>query len=93
MRLDVFLKLSRLIPRRPLAQKFCENGMVSVNGSIAKPSKEVRVGDEIEIRRGTATTTVVVLDVPGRKQLSKAEAETIFELISSERRQEPDLLP
>ena len=46
MRLDLFLKVSRLVPRRSLAQEFCDAGVVSVNGASAKSSKEVKAGDE-----------------------------------------------
>ena len=49
MRLDLFLKASRLIARRSLAQKFCDAGLVKVNDLTAKSSREIKVGDEIEI--------------------------------------------
>jgi ribosomal 50S subunit-recycling heat shock protein len=50
MRLDKFLKLSRLVRRRTVAKELCEAGAVSVNGKPAKPAQEVAVGDVIEIR-------------------------------------------
>lgn len=83
MRLDLFLKISRLIPRRTLAQEFCDKGLISVNGSAAKSSKEIKEGDEIEIRRRNNITSVKVLSVPAKKQLSKTEAQEIFEIISA----------
>ena len=60
MRLDLYLKLSRLVPRRTLAQQMCEAGAVRLNGSPAKSAREVRVGDEIAIRQGGRVTTVRV---------------------------------
>ena len=83
MRLDLFLKLSRLIPRRTLAQEFCDKGLISVNGTTAKSSKEVKEGDEIEIMRRNSVTTARVVSVPAKKQLSKSEAPEIIEIIST----------
>ena len=62
MRLDLFLKVSRLVPRRSLAQKFCEAGIVTVGGVVAKASKEIKIGDEIEIRKRDRLTKVRVTD-------------------------------
>lgn len=84
MRLDIFLKLSRLIPRRTLAQEFCEKGLITVNGTAAKASKEVKSGDRIGIRRRNTVTVISVTEVPARKQLSKAESSTIYEIVSTE---------
>ncbi|CAN5754531.1 hypothetical protein BH24ACI3_BH24ACI3_01380 [soil metagenome] len=81
MRLDVFLKTSRLIPRRSLAQKFCSSGLVMIDGVETKASKEVKTGDEIEIARGTKRAKYRVLNVPSRKQMSKSEAAGMTELI------------
>jgi ribosomal 50S subunit-recycling heat shock protein len=52
MRLDKFLKVSRVIKRRPVANEACDSGRVSINGKIAKASTEVKVGDIIEIKFG-----------------------------------------
>ena len=52
MRLDKFLKVSRVIKRRPVANEACDAGRVSINGKIAKASTEVKVGDIIEIKFG-----------------------------------------
>lgn len=92
MRLDLFLKLSRLIPRRTLAQEFCDKGLIAVNGAIAKPAKEIRTDDLIEIRRRNTRTTIKVITVPAKKQLSKSEAGEIFEIVSTETVARPDLL-
>ena len=88
----MFLKISRLIPRRTLAQEFCDKGLISVNGSRAKASKEIKAGDMIEIRRRNTLTAVKVTTVPGKKQLSKAEAGTIFETVFTQTLTEPDPL-
>jgi ribosomal 50S subunit-recycling heat shock protein len=82
MRLDQFLKVSRLVPRRSLAQEFCEGGLIYVNQVQAKPSKEINVGDEIEIRRRHRITRVRVERVPEGKQVSKSEAASLWALIS-----------
>ncbi len=92
MRLDLYLKISRLVPRRSLAQEFCDKGLISVNGTRAKSSKEIKPGDEIEIRRKSSSTSVRVLTVPDKKQLSKAEAGTIFEIVSTTPAGDADLL-
>lgn len=81
MRLDLFLKVSRLVPRRSLAQEFCDKHLVSVNGTVAKSSKEIKTGDEIEIRRRNRVLTVSVIQIPNSKQLSKANAEELFKII------------
>jgi len=83
MRLDIFLKLSRLIPRRTLAQEMCEAGAVKVNGLRAKSAREVRVGDLISIRQRGRITTVRVVDVPLRPP-SKRDAPSLYESISTE---------
>ncbi len=92
MRLDVFLKVSRLIPRRTLAQEFCEKGLISVNGQPAKSAKEVNPDDEIEIRRRGSVTTVRITATPERKQLSKSGAQEIFEVVATRQLPEADLL-
>ena len=63
MRLDKYLKVSRLIKRRTVANEACDNGRISVNGRIVKASYDVKVGDKIEISMGTRTVAVEVLEV------------------------------
>ena len=63
MRLDKFLKVSRLIKRRTLADEACSSGHVSVNGAVAKSSRDVKVGDTIEITFGQRKTRIEVLAV------------------------------
>ncbi|MFN2530618.1 MAG: RNA-binding S4 domain-containing protein [Pyrinomonadaceae bacterium] len=81
MRLDLFLKASRLVPRRTLAQKFCDAGRVMVNGSQAKSSHSVKVGDEVVIRCGDKETTIGVAAVPSSRQTSRKEATELYEII------------
>ncbi len=63
MRLDKYLKVSRLIKRRTVANEACDNGRISVNGRVVKASYDVKVGDRIEISLGQRTVTVEVLQV------------------------------
>lgn len=63
MRLDKFLKVSRLIKRRTVANEACDNARVSVNGHPAKASYDVKVGDRIQIQFGARAVTVEVLQV------------------------------
>lgn len=63
MRLDKYLKVSRLIKRRTVANEACDNGRISVNGRVVKASYEVKVGDRIEISLGQRTVAVEVLQV------------------------------
>ena len=63
MRLDKYLKVSRLIKRRTVANEACDNGRISVNGRVVKASYDVKVGDRIEISMGTRTVAVEVLVV------------------------------
>ena len=63
MRLDKYLKVSRLIKRRTVANEACDNGRISVNGRVVKASYDVKVGDKIEISMGARTVAVEVLVV------------------------------
>ncbi|MBR5569265.1 MAG: RNA-binding S4 domain-containing protein [Oscillospiraceae bacterium] len=63
MRLDKYLKVSRLIKRRTVANEACDNGRISVNGRVVKASYEVKVGDRIEIAMGPRTVAVEVVQV------------------------------
>ena len=63
MRLDKYLKVSRLIKRRTVANEACDNGRVTVNGKVAKASQDVKVGDRVEISLGARTLAVEVLQV------------------------------
>ncbi len=63
MRLDKYLKVSRLIKRRTVANEACDNGRISVNGRVVKASYDVKVGDKLEITMGPRTVAVEVLQV------------------------------
>ena len=91
MRLDLFLKASRLSGRRTLAQKLCDAARVSINGNAAKSSHAVKVNDEICIRRHNTLTTVRVLSVPTARQTSRTEASTLYEIVSEESLDEGEL--
>ncbi|HEV8590799.1 MAG TPA: S4 domain-containing protein [Pyrinomonadaceae bacterium] len=84
MRLDLFLKVSRLIPRRSVAQEFCDAGLISVNGVAAKASKEIKAGDGITINRRNRVTCISVQSVPDKKQVAKNEAESLVKILSEE---------
>ncbi len=76
MRLDKFLKVSRLIKRRTVANEACDAGRVAVNGKTAKASLNVKVGDEIEITFGSRTVRVEVLQIADTSR--KEEAGEMF---------------
>ena len=76
MRLDKFLKVSRLIKRRTVANEACDAGRVFVNGTVAKASIKVKVGDVIEIQFGTKVVKVEVLDI--QDTTKKEEAKDLF---------------
>ena len=79
MRLDKFLKVSRLIKRRTVANEACDAGRVMVNGKPAKASVQVKVGDIIEILFGQKTVKVRVLDL--QDTTKKVQAKDLFEYI------------
>lgn len=80
MRLDKFLKVSRLIKRRTVANEACDSSRVSVNGKPAKPSHDVKPGDLLTITFGTKQVTVRVLDL--RETTKKSEAIGMYEIVS-----------
>lgn len=68
MRLDLFLKDSRIIKRRTIAKEFCERGLVKINDKIAKPSAEVKTGDKISIIFGDKEFTITAkVELVGKK--------------------------
>ena len=82
MRLDLFLKASRLVPRRAVAQALCDAGVVSVNDVPAKSSRALRVGDQIALRRRNRLLTVRVLALPATRQTSRSDASGLYETLS-----------
>lgn len=79
MRLDKYLKVSRLIKRRTVANEACDAGRVSVNGKEAKASVQVKTGDVIEIRLGNRTEKVQVLSV--QETVKKEEAKELYKYL------------
>ena len=79
MRLDKYLKVSRLIKRRTVANEACDAGRVLVNGAVAKASVKVKPGDIIEIQFGTKTVKVEVLDIKDTSK--KEEAKDLFKYL------------
>ena len=79
MRLDKYLKVSRLIKRRTVANEACDNGRINVNGRVVKASYEVKVGDRIEIAMGTRTVAVEVVQVADN--VRKDDAVTMYKEI------------
>lgn len=79
MRLDKFLKVSRLIKRRTVANDACDAGRVSINGTVAKASSNVKVGDILEIKFGTNSVKARVLDI--QDTTKKDEAKELFEYV------------
>ena len=79
MRLDKYLKISRIIKRRTVANDACDAEHVTVNGRPAKASYDVKVGDVIEVTFGQRTLKIKVLDV--RDFTAKADASSLYEVI------------
>lgn len=76
MRIDKYLKVSRLIKRRTLANEACERGRVKINGKIAKPGTDIRVGDIIEIQFGDNITRVEVTRIS--EHVTKEESKEMY---------------
>ena len=72
MRLDKYLKVSRIIKRRTVANDACDAGRVTVNGKVAKAGTEVKIGDVIEIKFGNNTTKVEVLAISETQKKEEA---------------------
>ena len=79
MRLDKYLKVSRLIKRRTVANEACDAGRVLLNGKTARASAAVKTGDQIEIQFGTRTMRVEVLDV--QETVKKEGAQELFKYL------------
>lgn len=82
VRLDLFLKLSRLCPRRSIAQKLCDAGIVFLNGRAAKSAHDVKAGDEIAIRKANEHIVVRVLNVPTSRNVARRDANSLIEIVS-----------
>jgi ribosomal 50S subunit-recycling heat shock protein len=82
VRLDILLKLSRLCPRRTLAQELCDAGFVLLNGRPAKSAHTVKAGDEINIRLRGRKIIARVLKVPATRNVSRHDATQLVEILS-----------
>ena len=80
MRLDKYLKVSRLIKRRTVANEACDAGKIAVNGKIARASYDVKVGDVIEITLGVKSVKVKVTEV--KEVVRKEDADTMYTAVS-----------
>ncbi len=76
MRLDKWLKVSRVIKRRTVANEACDNGRITVNGRVAKASYEVKIGDVLEMKFGEKTVRVEVLSTADN--VGKSEASALY---------------
>ena len=79
MRIDKYLKVSRLIKRRTIANESCDAGRIFVNGKVVKASYDVKIGDVIEITFGTKTVKAKVISVADSTK--KEDAKEMFELL------------
>ncbi len=79
MRLDKFLKVSRILKRRTVAEQACEMGKVAVNGRAAKPGKQIEAGDVVEIDFSSGKLRFRVLDT--KENAKKDEAEGMYEIL------------
>lgn len=88
MRLDKFLKVSRLIKRRTLAKEVADQGRITINGKVAKASSDVKAGDELSIRFGQKVVTASVNAV--KDSAKKEDAASMFTIIKEERLEKVD---
>ncbi|MHB1454544.1 MAG: RNA-binding S4 domain-containing protein [Saccharofermentanales bacterium] len=79
MRLDKYLKVTRVIKRRTVANEISSNGRVTINGKSAKPGSQIKAGDIIEIKFGYGMTKIRVLDVA--ENVRKADTSALYEII------------
>ncbi|MFZ3130873.1 MAG: RNA-binding S4 domain-containing protein [Desulfosporosinus sp.] len=86
MRIDKYLKVSRLIKRRTVAKDVCIGEKIAINGRVVKPSAEVKIGDRITLDMGKHILEVQVLATPNN--IKANEAKTLYELIRDERKTE-----
>lgn len=79
MRLDKFLKVSRIIKRRPVAKEVCDSGKIKINSRTAKAGSVVKPGDVLEIEMGTKTLTIKILEV--KDNVPAKEAASLYEVV------------
>lgn len=79
MRIDKFLKVSRLLKRRTIAQEACDGGRVSVNGRAVKPSYNIKIGDIVELGFNSGAVKFKILDI--KETVRKEDAEKLYEIL------------
>ncbi len=82
MRIDKFLKVSRILKRRSLAQEACDKGKVSVNGRDVKPGHRIKAGDVVEISYATGSLKFRINEI--KETVKKDEAASLYEIIQNE---------
>ena len=85
MRLDKFLKVSRIIKRRTLSKEMSESSRVKVNGKVAKPSTQLKIGDQIEIEFGRSILTIQVIEL--REHVLKDDSSMLYEIIDEKKKE------
>lgn len=88
MRLDKFLKVSRLVKRRTVASELCQGGHVKINGKVAKPAAEVKAGDQLQLRFGNRLLRVEILDVPA-KAVPAQLADQLYQVLEDQALENP----
>lgn len=83
MRLDKFLKVSRLIKRRTLAKEVADQGRISINGLAAKASSNVKIGDELTIKFGQKVVKIMIDDL--KETTKKEDAANLYTVLSEEK--------
>ena len=81
MRIDKFLKVSRILKRRTLAQQACEKGKVIVNGKDVKPAHRIKVGDEVELQFTGGSLKFRILQI--KETVKKDEASNLYEILTN----------
>ena len=79
MRLDKYLKISRIIKRRTVANEACDSKKILVNGNIAKASYEVKIGDKLEIKLGSKLLKIEIVSI--LEHVKKEKAENMYKII------------
>ncbi|MGM0126190.1 S4 RNA-binding protein [Enterococcus sp. AZ194] len=83
MRLDKFLKISRIIKRRSVAKEVADKGRIQINGKLAKSSSDVKVGDVLRVQFGNKTLEVKVVEL--HESTKKEDAEKMYEILAETR--------
>lgn len=81
MRIDKFLKVSRILKRRTLAQEACDKGKVTVNGREVKPAHQIKVGDTVEITYTNGSLKFVIKEI--KETVKKDDASSMYEIVTT----------